>query len=117
MAGTSQDEGRIPTYTMLLNCLTTKTRILTFSDRVEHVRRPPLGGSCTDGWGWGCLQESQERGVAGTSRDEGRIPTYTMLLDCLATKTRILTFSEKARCVRHTSPGGSSTYGWGQGCV
>ena len=55
MAGTSRDEGRIPTYTMLLNCLTTKTRILTFSDRVEHVRRTPLGGSCTDGWGWGCL--------------------------------------------------------------
>ena len=50
MAGTSRDEGRIPTYTMLLDCLATKTRILTFSDRVEHVRRTPLGGSCTDGW-------------------------------------------------------------------
>ena len=55
MAGTSRDEGRIPTYTMLLDCLAAKTRILTFSDRVEHVRRTPVGGSCTGGWGWGCL--------------------------------------------------------------
>ena len=53
MAGTSRDEGRIPTYTMLLDCLATKTRIVTCSDRVEHVRRTPLGGSCTDGWSRG----------------------------------------------------------------
>ena len=33
--------------------------------------------------------------MAGTSRDEGRIPTYIMLLDCLATKTRILTCSDQ----------------------
>ena len=55
MSGTSRDVGRLPTYTMLLDCLATKTRILTFSDRVGHVRRTPLGGSCTDGWGRGCL--------------------------------------------------------------